>query len=404
MRRPRDRRQQIIRAAAEQFRANGYPNVGIGDIATDVGIAASAVYRHFDGKQALLQATIDEAVDHFVTVWTREYSSVDELFTAICATALQHKEIGVLWAREAEHLPAEARRLARGRVAAALAPIRSAIGSARPDLSLDDLDFLTWAVIGVSISTGDFTVKLGEARYRARLVSACHAVCFHTEVPADGAPGPAPDAASSGELLPASRTEAILVSATRLFCARGYRDVGVEDIGAAAGVTGAAVYHHFPSKSAILTAVVTRCLQAMFFDLSNALRTSADAQEALCKLLTFYVRTRVENGPVLGRLFGEAMGLPADERGELRRTRLDYVAEWVALLERQRPDLPSVEAEVLVHAALSAINTIMNMPHLTRRPGLSETLVAVGAAILGLDDTSPDLSTTAEPNRGPRRR
>ena len=41
-----------------------------------------------------------------------------------------------------------------------------------------------------------------------------------------------------------------------LFAARGYHGVSMDDIGAAAGVTGPALYHHFAGKEAMLAAAL----------------------------------------------------------------------------------------------------------------------------------------------------
>src|SRR3990172_3114367 len=51
---------------------------------------------------------------------------------------------------------------------------------------------------------------------------------------------------TSTEVSPSpGRREAILDAATHLFSARGYADTGIDDIGAAVGITGPAVYRHF---------------------------------------------------------------------------------------------------------------------------------------------------------------
>src|SRR5882762_8505104 len=53
-----------------------------------------------------------------------------------------------------------------------------------------------------------------------------------------------------------SRREEILEIAMGLFVSRGYHGVSMDDIGAAAGVTGPALYHHFAGKEAMLVAAL----------------------------------------------------------------------------------------------------------------------------------------------------
>src|SRR3982751_2269662 len=53
-----------------------------------------------------------------------------------------------------------------------------------------------------------------------------------------------------------SRREEILEIAVGLFATRGYHGVSMDDIGAAAGVTGPALYHHFAGKEAMLAAAL----------------------------------------------------------------------------------------------------------------------------------------------------
>src|SRR4051812_24068906 len=55
---------------------------------------------------------------------------------------------------------------------------------------------------------------------------------------------------------PRDRKAQLATVAAGLFRARGYHGVGINDIAAAAGVTGPALYRHFADKRAILAYVV----------------------------------------------------------------------------------------------------------------------------------------------------
>lgn len=58
---------------------------------------------------------------------------------------------------------------------------------------------------------------------------------------------------SSGETRPStSRREQILAVAATQFAERGFHGVSVYDLGAALGISGAALYKHFASKEALL--------------------------------------------------------------------------------------------------------------------------------------------------------
>ncbi|GAB3900977.1 hypothetical protein GCM10027612_63580 [Microbispora bryophytorum subsp. camponoti] len=61
-----------------------------------------------------------------------------------------------------------------------------------------------------------------------------------------------------------NRRAEILEAAAGLFAARGFHGVSIEDIGAAVGISGPALYRHFSGKEALLT--------EMLLDISERLR------------------------------------------------------------------------------------------------------------------------------------
>jgi AcrR family transcriptional regulator len=385
-RRPGNRKQLIVAAAAEQFRDSGYHNVGVTEIAEAVGITGPALYRHFPGKQDLLLATVRDAIEHVAEVCHDDHRDLDGLLTALGTSSTRRRDTGVLWSRERAHLPAAIQHQLRAELRDAVAPLRAATGNARPTLEAEDVDMLLWATLAVFISPSYHAVQPDSLRFRDRLVESARAVCHSTAVPAvppstlRAQPSTPPD-----RLLPASRRQAVLASATRLFSEQGYQNVGIDEIGAAAGIAGASVYHHFSSKAAILTAAITRCLEAMMFDLCGVFDVASDAGDALRRLVRAYVRTCIEHGEAIGSLLFEIPNLPAEEREVIRQVRRDYVAEWVALLTTHRPALSEAEASVQVNAALTVMNTLLRAYHLRSRPGLADEVEALARATLVLE-------------------
>src|SRR5918999_5940164 len=59
------------------------------------------------------------------------------------------------------------------------------------------------------------------------------------------------------------RKERILASATSLFEENGFHGAGIDDIAAAAGVTGPAIYRHFKNKDAVLVALFDRLAERL---------------------------------------------------------------------------------------------------------------------------------------------
>ena len=81
------------------------------------------------------------------------------------------------------------------------------------------------------------------------------------------------------------RRERILASAISLFEENGFHGAGIDDIAAAAGVTGPAIYRHFKNKDAVLVALFDRLaqrlagiLETVASEVKRASRSSARAR------------------------------------------------------------------------------------------------------------------------------
>lgn len=155
-----------------------------------------------------------------------------------------------------------------------------------------------------------------------------------------------------------SRRDEILEIAVGLFAARGYHGVSMDDIGAAAGVTGPALYHHFAGKEAMLVAALIPVSEGLLAGGRHRVAEHPDGpRAALESLIDFHVDFAMANPAVIALHLHELDRLPEDPRRQIRRLQRLYVEEWVAVLTAVHPGLPAGEARVLAHAAFGLMNS-----------------------------------------------
>jgi AcrR family transcriptional regulator len=155
-----------------------------------------------------------------------------------------------------------------------------------------------------------------------------------------------------------TRRQEILDIAVQLFASRGYHGVSMDDIGAAAGVTGPALYHHFAGKEAMLAAALTPVSEQLLEGgRERVAEHGDDLAAALTALVTFHVDFALANPAVITLHLHELDRLPEEPRRQIRRLQRQYVEEWVGVLTGCRPDLAATEARVLAHAAFGLMNS-----------------------------------------------
>ncbi len=155
-----------------------------------------------------------------------------------------------------------------------------------------------------------------------------------------------------------TRREEILEIAVGLFATRGYHGVSMDDIGAAAGVTGPALYHHFAGKEAMLVAaLIPVSEQLLAGGRARIGEHQGRPRTALAALVDFHVDFALANPAVIALHLHELDRLPDEPRRQIRRLQRLYVEEWVNTLTTLRPELSAGEARVLAHAAFGLMNS-----------------------------------------------
>ena len=158
------------------------------------------------------------------------------------------------------------------------------------------------------------------------------------------------------------RRERILASATSLFEENGFHGAGIDDIAAAAGVTGPAIYRHFKNKDAVLVALFDRLAERLGAILDKvagevAPDGSGGHRVALETLVRLHVRLAFEDRALIVVYISEERNLPEAERRRVRRFQRAYVEAWADLLRPLRPDLSDDERRAAAHAAIGLLNS-----------------------------------------------
>ena len=146
----------------------------------------------------------------------------------------------------------------------------------------------------------------------------------------------------------ARRRAAIMSAASDLFRERGFRATSLDDIGAAAGVSGPAIYRYFTSKHELLAVLIEEAAIAWRAAVDEVLSRDEPPLVMLEHLIDAAVVLQLENGNLRGVLFQELRSLDDDARRRLARTDRVTMAEWVHLLCEVRPTLTDDEARAAV--------------------------------------------------------
>jgi AcrR family transcriptional regulator len=167
------------------------------------------------------------------------------------------------------------------------------------------------------------------------------------------------------------RREQILAAATELFHERGYHDTGIDEIGAAAGITGPGVYRHFRSKEEILETLVRDRGTAVVAEIEAILAAGGAPREVLDALAWSFVGSVVDNPSLSVVAVYERRTLTPATRRWIDAMEKRNVDAWVDVLCRIRPELTEAEARLVVLAALSLGVAIANY-----RSGLDDAALA----------------------------
>jgi AcrR family transcriptional regulator len=149
----------------------------------------------------------------------------------------------------------------------------------------------------------------------------------------------------------------LLAAAERLFAERGFLAVRLEDIGAAAGVSGPAIYRHFPNKESLLVELLVGISTRLLAGARDVRSRQTDAAEALDGLIDFHLDFALGEPDLIRIQDRDLAHLPAAAQRQVRRAQRQYVEVWVGVLRELEPALAETDARLMAHAVFGLLNS-----------------------------------------------
>ena len=147
----------------------------------------------------------------------------------------------------------------------------------------------------------------------------------------------------------------------------------MEDLGSAVGISGPALYRHFPGKDALLTELLT--------DFSRQLLEGGLNANSLTELVDIHLEFALDNPDVIRIQDRDLPSMTPESARAVRRTQRQYVELWVMKIRATNTELSESEARTRAHAVFGLLNST---PHSARSVTAStrSTLRAMAIAAL----------------------
>ena len=180
-----------------------------------------------------------------------------------------------------------------------------------------------------------------------------------------------------------NRRAQLIAAAEQLIAERGFLAVRLEDIGAAAGVSGPAIYRHFPNKEALLVELLVGISKRLFDGGKTVVAQASDPRGALDGLVEFHLDFALGEPDLIRIQDRDLQHLPASAKRQVRKAQRQYVEVWVEVLRQIDRALGEADARLMAHATFGLMNST---PHSVKPAGAARSravLRAMTMAALG---------------------
>ncbi|MFJ7247768.1 TetR/AcrR family transcriptional regulator [Kitasatospora sp. NPDC098652] len=160
------------------------------------------------------------------------------------------------------------------------------------------------------------------------------------------------------------RRDQIRREAARLFAARGFLGVGVDEIGKAVGISGPGLYRHFAGKDAMLADLLIGISERLLEEGRRRAGGGDGPAATLDALISGHVDFALNDRDLITLHDRELLNLKEEDRRTVRRLQRGYVELWVDVVRQAHPSLADPGAEPVARAAVHAVFGLINStPH-----------------------------------------
>ncbi|WP_221584044.1 TetR/AcrR family transcriptional regulator [Microbacterium sp. G2-8] len=156
----------------------------------------------------------------------------------------------------------------------------------------------------------------------------------------------------------ANRRAELLAASATLFATRGFAGVSTNELGEAVGMSGPAVYKHFPSKDAILAELLVTVSERLLQGSAEILAEErGEAQARIRALIAFHTDFAISEPDVIRLQDREIAQLSREASHQVRRLQREYVDRWAAELADAAPELDERARQVRLVGAFGLLNS-----------------------------------------------
>lgn len=178
----------------------------------------------------------------------------------------------------------------------------------------------------------------------------------------------------------AERRRELLTAAAALMARRGYASVRLEDIGAAVGVSGPAMYRHFANKQDLLAQMLTEISERLLDGATAVVTRTDDPGRRLAELVGSHVRFALTEPDLITVQSRDLAALDEGPRATVRRLQRSYVDLWADTVA----DVTGVDRQIALaraHAVFGLINAAPRMPDLGTEVAAGQLAAMARAAL-----------------------